>query len=250
MPRKIRPTQPTTGNQDLDRFLDETLESRPGILNDRANKRYDGVLGTLPDWMPRNFHEAFQQARNKVLDASYDAEQVRRFIMELIDINKQALAHPNNCYVRASVPFNFYKEINLMARLWTAAQMNKTEGLAYLTDQAHAERVEKGEKYGKHQSHIAKNPRGKCGSDGETLGQIIGLLACDLEYEEETAKDLWGHFYSALDEHGLDPVEESHPNDVKKCSYVYGDEDNRKSITFGQFANVVSEHRKKRRKSG
>lgn len=107
----------------------------------------------------------------------------------------------------------------------------------------------KSTKYSKHQSKIASKPRGKASDDGRTISEIIGELAASNEHGEESSKELWLHFYSALNELGLHPKEEEHPGDLKKSSYFYSFNGRLKSITFGQFSNVVSEARRKK-KSG
>lgn len=97
----------------------------------------------------------------------------------------------------------------------------------------------------KAQSERAKKPRGKVSDDGETINQIICRLA--LSNKEALAKELWPKLFSELEDLGLNPEEEGHPSDLKKIRYLYDFNDRQKPITFGQFAKVVSKHRKKKK---
>jgi hypothetical protein len=50
------------------------------------------------------------------------------------------------------------------------------------------------------QSRRAKKPRGKVTSYGETLGQLIEKLALQRQYRNRSAKELWPHLFSVLNE--------------------------------------------------
>jgi hypothetical protein len=88
------------------------------------------------------------------------------------------------------------------------------------------------------QSRRASRPRGKL-ADGRTLNQVIAELALSPEHRDETALELWPHLYAELDRLTLNPEERRDPN-----AYTYDYRDRRKTITFGQFANVVSKSRR------
>lgn len=99
----------------------------------------------------------------------------------------------------------------------------------------------------KTQSSNASQPRGKIISDdgdGETIGEIIGGLALSYEHQNDFAIEIWMPFFSELRHRHLNPKEVDHPIDQKK-SYIEYDQANgkRKQITFGQFANIVSDYR-------
>jgi hypothetical protein len=89
-----------------------------------------------------------------------------------------------------------------------------------------------GKSHSAQQSQRAKKPR------SPLTGIIESLVR---QYPEESAKELWRHFYAALDEEGLNPdaIEQS---DQRRWRYEYdfGDE-GRKTITYGHFANTVSQ---------
>ena len=110
----------------------------------------------------------------------------------------------------------------------------------------------KSTKYSKHQSIIASNPRGIINTDdGETttISKIITKLATKEEFADWHAKELWDKFLSELVGLCLNPEENTDSSDTKKWSISYDFNDERKSITFGQFSNVVSEA-KSNKKSG
>jgi len=68
-------------------------------------------------------------------------------------------------------------------------------------------------------------------------------LALRPELRDETARELWPHLYAELDRMTLNPEETPDPKDPRRDAYAYDYSDSRKTITFGQFANVVSQSR-------
>jgi hypothetical protein len=95
------------------------------------------------------------------------------------------------------------------------------------------------------QQKRAQKPRAAVGDGGESLHQIIGALSSKPEYRELRAKQLWPHLRSALDDHGLDPVEVDAPGDIRTAAYTYDFQAGRRRISFGSFANIISRLRKK-----
>jgi len=99
-----------------------------------------------------------------------------------------------------------------------------------------------GEQFRASQAGRASKPRGKL-SDGRTLNQVIAELALRPELRDETARELWPHLYAELDRLTLSPKETRDPKGPRRKAYAYDYGDGRKTITFGQFANVVSQSR-------
>lgn len=95
------------------------------------------------------------------------------------------------------------------------------------------------------QSKRAKNLRGKIPDTGTTLNKIIHELALNRIHESLRAKELWAPFFAELEEIGLQPSSLEAPI-LAKCVYEYGPENNRRRISFGRFANVVSKARQKK----
>jgi len=81
----------------------------------------------------------------------------------------------------------------------------------------------------------ARNPRGVV-ANGTTIDQIIARLALKPDHRDETAKELWPHFFAELNEYELDPKEYGHPTDFKKSQYEYDFKGNGKRITYGRCA--------------
>jgi hypothetical protein len=86
-----------------------------------------------------------------------------------------------------------------------------------------------GKKHSLQQAKRARKPRSR-------LTAIIQALM--RQNPETSAKELWPHLYSALDEKGLNPTD---IDQIDKWRYEYdnGDE-SRKRITFSRFATIVS----------
>ena len=110
--------------------------------------------------------------------------------------------------------------------------------------------AESGLKFLEAQADRARKPRGKITEDGETIGSIIKNLALSVENQGESAKSLWPRLYAELEERGLAPQDiDGNGSDLRTTKYLYFANDERRSITFRQFANCVSDSRK-RKKSG
>ncbi len=223
----------------LDDDIKQTLIATQQGLKERASQKYDGVVGTLPDWMPPDFHLQFEDARNQLLTQLSHAE-VFSYLKEYGKYLKPKYDG------RPRFPIAYTKLIGTLHYIQKAVSLDETKGLGWLVGSIAAGKIEKGRKYSTHQSNIAKRPRGKVGDNGENIEDIIENLTGN---EEATAQDLWGHFHSALDDHQLNPEETPHKTDSAKSTITYDFKDGRKSITFGRFATVLSQLRKRKGKS-
>ena len=229
--------------------MDKTMKGH----SPRSDAEYDGVLGLPPDWIPLTIRGEFEVARNRILDCGYEPETVCTWIQERIAIRDATTANsPKSHYIRPGIPATIWNDIGTLAWIWEARQLGEEKGLALLTDDHLAAQVIKGKKYREHQSRIAKKPRGRVGDDGETMSEIIDSLT-GVEYNEEmeefvelSVKDIWMHFWSKLDGKGLNPKEVEHPTDLRKNYIEYDFQGERKSITYGRFANRVTKHPKKK----
>jgi hypothetical protein len=104
-----------------------------------------------------------------------------------------------------------------------------------------------GDDYSRSQSSNAQKKRGKLSSDGATMSDIVSRLST--MHPEETAKEIWPHLYSELDQMCLNPSEHydhDRPDDHAKLVVSYDHNGARKKITFGRFANIISECRQKK----
>lgn len=229
----------------LDSILTDGMKQAWDERQSRQGADYDGILGELPSWIPENFHYEFHRVREKLL-ATYAHDDLKRYLTrfnaEQQGMLERALQGITVDY-NAQIPFSIWREISILSHFKDAVELESEKGMALLTDPEHSKRVTMGEDYSRQQSDKASKPRGKVSDDGETIGQIIGKMALSGD-QEESASDLWPSFYSKLEELGLSPHESNHLTDPKKCAYEYGTPNGeRRSITFGQFANVASEYR-------
>jgi hypothetical protein len=207
------------------------------------NAPYDGVLGQLPKWMPKNFHRQFRRLRGILLH-TYSHDDLLGFIAEAAEVFYKDEKNPT--VSRSLMPDGICFDILDLAKFQEAVRLGKEAGLSLLTDPDHAKHVTMGEGYSRQQSDKASKPRGKVSDDGETIGDIIGKIAVNAP--KESAKELWTRFYGELDRLNLDPREVNHPTDLKKSVIEYNDaKSKRRKITFGQFAKVVSTFRTRKK---
>lgn len=76
------------------------------------------------------------------------------------------------------------------------------------------------------------------------IKELVKNLALSNEHNAESAKQLWTHFFSELEASEFDPEEINHMTDLSKSAYEYNFLEKRKRITFGRFANMISDCRK------
>jgi hypothetical protein len=165
MPKNKKQNSVATNDDGLD-GMGATLKA----IQERARARYDGVLGTLPDWVPRNFHNDFEGARGRVLDEGYKPEVVQALITERMKSLRAVYTRP---FIPSPIPRDirtFFRDINTLARIKTAVAMRKVKGLAFLTDPIHATRVLKGERF-------ASGGSAKKGKEYEPRASIRKLCA-------------------------------------------------------------------------
>lgn len=146
------------------------------------------------------------------------------------------------------VPIEYREAVAYLNMLLDAYLLGEFDGSKALNRPGLVEDAKKGEAFSQTQSARAKKPRGKIGEGGETtISNLIKTLATASEYKDDTAKELWGHFYSRLDELHLDPKETENPAEPAKGTIEYDAASGKRGkITFGRFANSVAENRKSR----
>jgi len=225
--------------------VDEVLGQNKTEIQKRNAAPYDGVMGTLPDWVPANFDREFHAIRNRLI-STYEHADLLDYIAEMRDMGMQG-DRDRGTYYRPRTPFQIIADVSILAQFQEATRLGPVDGLALLTDTEHAKTATIGANNRVGQSKKAKLLRGKVGDDGETNSQIIGRLALAGEYRELSAKELLMHYISELDRLELDPDETHAGDDWTKLVIEYSFKDGRKQITGGQFAKVVSDYRTKKK---
>jgi len=241
--RKVNQPQPVVDTR-YDN-LDEWVSESANVIRTRVTSRYDGVLGTPDSWIPENFQREFTTARNRLLDGGYTADQVRNLMAQEIRRYRIAVRNPLNpiSYGGFPLPPPVRTDVLVLAHIKTAVRLGPEKGLAFLTDQSHADKVQMAERYRQDQSRKAKRPRGKLfEANGQTINEIIGRLAKGKP--DDSAKELWPHFYSELDDYHLNPKED----DQKSVIEYDSNDGGRKTIAFGTFKKLVSQYRTGRKK--
>lgn len=122
---------------------------------------------------------------------------------------------------------------------------NKSEAWDFIARVLAEPIMQLGLKTRENQKLRAQKPRAKAGENDETIRAIIEELILKPELRAMSVKELWPHFRSTLEGHGLDPKEINIPGDIRKSQYVYHFKDRVRKISFGRFGNVVSQIRRK-----
>lgn len=95
----------------------------------------------------------------------------------------------------------------------------------------------------KAQQRRARKPRGRFTDDEMTMGQVVEGLIAKAEYRSLSARELWPFLHSELAASGHEP-KEINSAILKRSSYSYEFKDGTKTISFGRFANLVSQLRR------
>lgn len=99
----------------------------------------------------------------------------------------------------------------------------------------------KGVKFSKTQTARAKNKRSPKTESGESVHQVIERLS--RTQPTEHAKELWPSFFGELDRLGMSPSLDETSTVMAKWRITYMTDESQKPITFGRFANLVSQIR-------
>lgn len=135
--------------------MKDTIRAALDALLSRSQQPYDGVLGTLPQWIPANFHAEFESTRNTLIQDGYSPEDIQRFMVEIVEFEQAALANPDECPAfNFAAPFKIMGAVYKLARFQEAVRIGQGQGeekgLIYLTDTRTAGLVTTGKKFQTH----------------------------------------------------------------------------------------------------
>ena len=216
---------------------------------------YDGILGILPDWMQLSIDQEFGLIQSKLLrTGGYSPARIKQYIdshLERMNHLEQVNQHAKPFEEKlpkmigiTPIPKDIRGDIERLSWIKHAVDAGYPEGLGMLHG-SDAKQIVSYRTYRKVQSEKARKPRGKIGNNETTIRQFIQKLALSNEHKEDSHKELWQHFYWKLEEERLDPEEKPHASDLDKSCYLYNFNDKRKSISFGNFVNVITKSRNK-----
>lgn len=155
-------------DDDLFTKIDEALGQSANERLERNAAPYDGIMGTLDDWVPANFHREFHAIRDRLL-STYEHADLLGYIAEMRDMGMQGdrdagefaelvsladdleAASPSGMltgtYYRPRTPFQIMADVSILAQFQEAVRLGPVEGLALLTDNEHAGQVIHGKKF-------------------------------------------------------------------------------------------------------
>ena len=113
-------------------------------IESRNKAPYDGVMGELPDGIPKNFQLRFHAIRDRLLE-TYTHEELLDYIADVEEI-----LDPEGGYVHPSIPIEIIEDVSTLMHFQEAVRLgkevNKEAGLAFLTDSNLAKQVATGVK--------------------------------------------------------------------------------------------------------
>jgi len=191
----------------------------------RVSMLYDGVMGQLPEWMPRRVRLEFTATRTRILKTHTHADLLEA-ISNVIDAHGERFGDED--YLKFefnSKGFSF--DIAVLARMKKAVELGPVDGLGLMTDQEHAKRATEGEKF--------LNNHRKLGTVGPIRKAITGAFK-----KNPTIKnpDIW-KLLAANSPRGFT----FHDNPQGKYIEIY--KTGRLVMKIGRFYNLCGEERKK-----
>lgn len=217
----------------------EAVEAALNECNRRDEQPYDGIVGTLPEWVPQPFHRDFHFIQVKLLSELKQSEDdIRRYIKvyEQEDSFQSMLS---------SIPIRVFDYIGPLWKYKRAVEAGREEGLKILLGDKAAEEIAKGKRAAEAQSTRAKKKRGRLDYSDETIADVVKRV--EKKHIALSAKQMWTHFWSELESLGLNPEEVIDPSDHNKVAIRYDFRAGRRSISFGWFAALVSRFRSKKK---
>lgn len=225
------------------------------VIESNAAKRaalssapYDGLHGRLPEWIPEPAILEFEQARSHLLRIRVKGQLISHEVLLTWLHDYLALGEPGS--PELELEDEDFRMVGVLARLYAVVSRGPIQGLKLLSGTTAA----MGHAFQQNQGVKAKLPRGAKTDMGERIPDIISELALAPEFEALSAKELWGHLYSKLDEGGLDPKETTDPKGTLMLTYDVPErksakgviQDGRKSLRYSSFCTTVSKARNAR----
>ena len=148
--------------------FNEYIEQRDAVYRQRNDKRYDGVLGRLPTWVPESDQEEFEVTRNRLLDKRVNdvplsAQVVRDYIriyMQLGINRDSTIAKPGEQTDGPEwIPPEVMKDVGYLARVHWAVSLGEDRGLQELSGKM----AVRGAAYSKGYSKGGRAPKRKRG---------------------------------------------------------------------------------------
>jgi hypothetical protein len=211
------------------------------------------LTGELPGWIPRHKRDDFINARDRLLGIhEISLHDLQEAINEVLELHAKDMLDPVYAMyerqVRAVDEIEARRErlIRLMARVVHAVNLGEMDGLPVLMDPDTANRVFKGDDYGKHQSQNASNPRSRIKGITEesfSISHLVSELAEKRDSMGDPLKspDLWPELFALLVDRELEPKEYDKPT---RYTFLKNDDNDRDEILYTSFKVMLSKARR------
>jgi hypothetical protein len=207
--------------------------------------------GNPPDWFPLEKRRDFRGKRVDMLIVM-TLDELREAVKSVIEMHRDHFANPNygvHEYRPAIIngtPDQTGQACAILARYLYAAWLGENDGLPVLMDQETADRVFKGDNYGKHQSQNASNPRARIKGITEesfSISHLVNELAKKADSLGDPLKspDLWPELFALLVDRELEPNEYKEP---PRYTFLKNDANERDEILYTSFKVMLSKARR------
>ena len=204
------------------------------LLEQRMSAPYDGVLGTLPGWIPEHIQHEFYSIRDRLLD-KYTPDHVIR----CIEIGISEARNTKGMLSGAALdftdrPFRFsdvkgVRDASFLVRLRMAVELGEEKGLPLLIGNEQAEAVAIGKKFRKGR---------KQGTGGPIRKWIKQML---IKHPTMKNRELWTAFKQK-------PLKGWQVMKSSEGEYLEGPDWNnvaKKAMGYKRFSNITKEERDK-----
>ena len=213
-----------------------------GRIKAKVYTSYDGVLGLLPDWVPKFHQDDFRRIREKLLNTAIHGEPLTAAqVIEWMDSHSVMTGSPSGVYQRVSViPIKLHQDIGRLSFYRDVVALGKKKGLVLLA----GEKAVKGEDFssgGANKKGKEYEPKASIRKFSEQINSTEFSEMLNALKDADQCRDLYestnnpiGVLFTGVDE------------ESEVILYLPRGQlpDNQKQITFGRLRNILSEIKK------
>ena len=200
-------------------------------IEQRKNVSFNGVMGSMPEWMPPFHRNEFLRIRDNLLNDTYDYDgELTSEAKIIVWIDEYQMMGETDR--QANIPLELMEVIGKLYQYRHAVKLGEIEGLRFLA----GDYAVMGKRTSITASKNAEKPRPKKNCEQVTLDSIIKTLKQN--HPDEKPSEVWVHFKTAIKEWSDADCKEYGEKDSRSYHYEIGDE--RGSIAYGTFRKKLN----------